>query len=58
MPSSISKLNHADTKAAQMILSTDRKVVIDIGGGMVYKKLYTSALEAAEKEDYPTAHKS
>lgn len=53
----ILRINHADTRSANTILSTDRKVEIDLGKGKVYKKLYEAALEATEKEDYPTAHK-
>ena len=53
----IEEINHSDTKSAKQIESTDRKVEIDFGGGKQFKKLYMAALDAAAKEDYPTAHK-
>lgn len=56
-PQRIITYNLADDEAADYILSTDRRVQINIVKGQEHRQIYNSALTAIKEGDFPLAHK-
>jgi hypothetical protein len=56
--SRITYYNFADSEAAEVIVSTDRRVEINLIKGNLFRKHYSDAIESAKAGDYPTAYKT
>ena len=56
-PARIIMYNLADDKASDYIISTDRRVEINLVKGEAHRSHYNDALTAIKEEDYHIAHK-